>query len=523
MFPFLTVIGLGLAVGIFTASKMNLWGDVEPELFARPAPKPLHEVAMGATGSGKSVYIERRTMEAAVPGDRFIMLGDPHGNLADKCLSSLLAEGLEDRIIYDKLSFGEVVPGYEFFRRSTATDELTRMNEDRLNLDTFLDILIRDQDTGELGPLKGKWARAACRCWVSQQTPLPLSWLPYALQVKSDRFRTMIDNCIDENTAFELKRMEQYSSPHLVDRELDPARRLLEIIDTPSFLARSSVEPFDLRQAMIDKKILILSGGGAVSPEAIRLMLATLATNVTRTAERHFDETGESLFSLIIQDECNAFSLVRNPEILLMAQCRKWGVEWLLSFQHFDMDEEITNGLLQNCRRQTYFRQGSAKSARIAADQIATRMLDPHKILEIEKRTRAMPIGYESKPTESVSISKDANGERKTTTKGASTRTVYDYVEEEQKRYQNLNDQVAMTAKKLMTLPVGHMLQCDDEIVTTEAQYVLPWESSWTPGTTSQAISRIRSRPLYQKPNLLSSQKQQAKGGAAARRRSEIV
>jgi len=299
-----------------------------------------NEVVAGMTGSGKSEYLKGRIVEAARGRDCLVYVADGAGEVADAVRDEVVALRRENDLIYDKIERTDVVVGVETLKRSNAFDYAVRQAENDLHLQTFLDIIVRDQNIGEMGPLKGKYLRLAVRCWQYQASPKALDWLPWALTVRSPKFEEMVADCEDSQTAFELGRLKSYTSIQQLDSLLEPSRRALDgLFSSAAFVARVSVHPLDLHWAMSNHKVFIHSGGGSVSHAAFRQIVCSTAINLTRTAQAHVERTGKRLPVKIFLDECNAFGLIREMETRLMAQCRKWGVSWTTAWQHLDIDQ----------------------------------------------------------------------------------------------------------------------------------------------------------------------------------------
>lgn len=506
------------------AIKGNGW-DVEKTdtwtVEKRSEAPPQHCFCQAATRMGKSKYLQRRAMWKAKRGD-FVLYQCPHFAGGYEFLGQCLAEGFEDRIIFDDLSYNEKVPGYDFFPRSKHPNLIDRISENRVHASHFIDVLCREQAIDMMGPLKGQYARNACNLWANQQEPLPLSWLPFGLQPMTPEFMQMVANCTDERTVRELLELKQFKSPQYLDEKLSPARRFFDpVFESVAFLGRGMVAAMNTRQAMNDGMIWIQVANGKVAKPAVRQTMVCTALSVVHAAEEHFAETGEPLPAEISQDECNAFNLIAGLEVELNAQCLKWGVERSMCFQHLNMEESVINGLLQNCELQVFFRQGSKIAARLAAEQLATRLLDSNKILDIEERDRTINDGFEEYDTTTTNETKDEEGNTRTgITKGKGWRPINKRITDQIIRRQGFFEQVMDFERTLMTLPVGWRLWTNGTYTTPEPEYLYMLEESWfTKEEMDEAIARIRSKPPFQKPTFGSS-RPTGRGGASQKRKN---
>src|ERR1700733_11100136 len=95
-------LSLGCVLGVFWFDRSNLWAFKPVEWETEPhRERPVHCTVQGASGSGKSVLLLRKFIEAARHNDSFCFLADPHGALAKEACKKLIEEGFEDRILWD--------------------------------------------------------------------------------------------------------------------------------------------------------------------------------------------------------------------------------------------------------------------------------------------------------------------------------------------------------------------------------------------------------------------------------------
>src|SRR5207237_5401816 len=136
--------------------------------------------------------------------------------------------------------------------------------------------------------------------------------------------------------------------------------------------------------------------------------------------------------------------LIGVQESRALSEAGKWGLEFRILIQNpFSFPtEEVRNNVLQNCWRHEWFRQGSPEAARLAAEDIATPLLNPLKVHHTEYRIRATDAGYERIPTTSRSEHVDPGGHTSRSTSWATVlRQRRKEVKERYDRYTALQDQ----------------------------------------------------------------------------------
>ncbi len=463
---------------------------------------------------------------AAEKNDRSILFQDPHGEAAWDVLALLLERGMEDRIIFDELSYNERVLGYDFFPRSTHDDPLARANQNQIRLDAFTDILYRSREDKTVGVLTGQWLKNSAGLWLNQSEPLPLSWLPDTLRIHTREFQYMLERCTDRTILKEFTDLLGVGSPKVIAEMLYPTKRLYDpLFSSPPFLARISVPAFDLTQAILDKKIIIQCAGGEVADTAVTQIMGSTSVNVKRLAQAYYGRTQQELPIEIYVDEANSFNLAGNTEKKIWPQSIKWGVTDRLIVQHLTFEPDVITALLQNFADQYYFPQSSAEAAELAAEQLAIAALDHDRVLSIDERERVIVDQYEAEETKTTSESHGHDGETRTSvTKGHTYRPKPRKVTDVTKRYESLSDQILMKQSEIMRLKVGHMhfkkTVGHETFVSEKPEPVVMLEAPClTKDDIQAALQRIRSQPIYQKPDLNRGNldTRQAKGDAADR------
>jgi len=212
---------------------------------------------------------------------------------------------------------------------------------------------------------------------------------------------------------------------------------------------------FDFDRFLDERGILILDGSsrGNLSRDAAAIMMGAIVLRVIR----HCRTGARSRVVLVLDEAVNA-NLIGLHESQALSEAGKWGLQFHMLVQDplSFPTPEIRSNVLQNCGRHEWFRQGSPEAARLAAEDIATPLLDPLQVHHTEYRVREAEAGYDRIRTTSTSTWHDPSGH---TGKGTSWSTVLRArrraVKDAQDRYTALNDQVLLIQKEMMRLRPG--------------------------------------------------------------------
>lgn len=438
-----------------------------------PAPPITHTLVCGASRSGKSEAELSRLAHIARRGDCAIVLLDPPGTLAAKLLLHLHALGLDTRVLYDRLADTDRVPGYDWLLPSLHSDPLQREAENDERIREFVSILLRRREIHDPAktPVIEEGLLSALQLYISQDVPSPLPWLAEVFDRGSALREHLLTHCTDPRL---VRKFQEYASlsPTARRTEVAPAERILRAVCTsPAFRVRSGGATFDLGQFLDGKGILILDGGsrGNLSQDAATLMMGAIILRVIQHCR-----TGSKSKVVLVLDEAVSARLIGIYESQALSTAGKWGLEFHILVQDpFGFpSEEIKSNVLQNCWRHEWFRQGSPEAARLAAEDIATPLLDPLKVHYTEQRIRMTDAGFQRLQTPSRSEWIDPRGER---TRSRGWHTVFwprrNEIKDTQDRYTTLTDQILLMQKELMVLKPGErFVRCDR--VTSTPEYV---------------------------------------------------
>lgn len=467
----------------------------------------LHTLVCGATRSGKSEAELTRLVPLAKANDCAIVLLDPPGTLASKFLLHLHMQGLTGRLLYDRLADTDRVPGYDWLLASNHPDPLQRAAENDERLREFAAVLLRRRGIQDLArnPLIEEWLLAALRLYVHQKTPVPLPWLADVFDLRSEIRSRLLQNCTEPLL---VRKFQEYAglSPTVRRTDTGPAERILQAVcGSPAFRARSGGATFDVARFLDGHGILILDGSshGNLSRDAASVMMGAVILRVIQ----HGRTGGKSRVVLVLDEAVNA-GLVGLHESQALAEAGKWGLEFHILVQNplgFP-SPEIQQNVLQNCWRHEWFRQGSPEAARLAAEDIATPLLDPLRVHHTEYRTRTVDAGYDKIHLSSHSERTDTKGRTTghTTTWSSVLWPRRKEVKDSQDRYTALADQILLVQKELMRLRPGERFVRETES-TLAPEYVpllpVPWgvlgrDRRRLPGGKANVLAESRVRAI---------------------------
>jgi hypothetical protein len=479
-----------------------------------------HTFVCGATRSGKSEAELSRLVPLARGNGCAIVLMDPPGTLAKKFLLHLDALGLTRRVLYDRLADTDCVPGYDWLIPSQNPDPLQRQAENDERAREFAAVLLRRRGIRDVAskPLIEETVLSAIRVFLHQATACPLPWLADVFDPHAEARLQLLRNCTEPEL---VRKFRDFAALSITARrtETAPAERALRaVLGSPAFRARSGSATFDVGHFLDGRGILILDGSSAgnLSRDAASVMMGAVILRVIQHCR-----TGAKGRVVLVLDEAMNANLLGLYESQALAEAGKWGLEVHVIVQDpFGFPSpEVRSNVMQNCWRHEWFRQGSPDAARLAAEDIATPLLDPLKVHHAEERVRTVDTGFDRITTISRSESVDPQGH----SRGRSTswQTVLwprrKEIRSTQDRYVALADQALLMQKELMLLLRGYRFVRDDT-VTRVPEYVPMLPRPWAPtGIHDQGIGRattdrladvmfrrtlatLRNRSLYRTP-----------------------
>ena len=403
---------------------------------------------IGATRSGKTMAAARDVYLCA--GHCAHVVLDPPGTLVDAVLPPLIADGHKKRILHENVADLDKTLGFEFLSYPSSKEWIEKQRERDLYIDEFTATALwrRGMDNPWEHPWIDEYCRLACRTYLTQKVKLPLFLLPYALKPGCDQFTTFLVNTLDKDVRYELRKLD---SNRRDQEQAKPSERILtSMLHSPALMARCQIT-FDLEKALLDRKIILLSGRGEISETAKRDIFGCVIRKVSQTVRRYFARTGKPLIVRIVIDEALNSRLISTFEIRDLLEGQKMGLSYDILTQVTMDNKEIMNGIYQGCNRLELFRHGSDLLAEEGARQVGVPILDPYSVHHTDEHIRQFVAGFERVWRESYTDHED----NRSTTQSEKERPVYGERKEETDHYWQLKDQLMMVRQSLRTLDVG--------------------------------------------------------------------
>ena len=329
--------------------------------------RPGNTICIGSTRSGKSMAAVRAIVAAAESGWAVLAI-DPHNrSLVWNALVQLLARGHEHRILYDSLSEFSRVPGYGGIRPSTARSALQRVSENEELCDQYADLFSRGQKSLADSPLKYEGTRLATQLLVNQQPVRPDAYFRYAFETKHRKFLKLLHGCTHPDIRYEFQKMaEGVVRPSIYAS----SRRMINMtVGSTAYLARSR-STLDLATFFNRRGLLLVEGGGAgVSEDSKRTIMGAL---ILRTIQFIRARRKSSPRLLLVVDEATNAGLLSEAghEVRAMAECQKYGLDFLVLVQQPSFSKAIADQLFSNCRRHEWFYNANHAVCKQAASDL---------------------------------------------------------------------------------------------------------------------------------------------------------
>lgn len=486
-------------------------------------------LVVGGSGSGKSTAVIKDIMEVVenTRDPHAIVLMDGHGSTAKALMLQLINRGHAHRVLYDKLSeFDRILAGFNL-EQSTDPNPFRRESENTKRIMALMNLIWRASQRAEdifTMPALSEQVDLALRLMMFQQTPVPLSYLPFALRFTHPLCQQLVANCTDEEVVerwVELQRLAKRNSDNLLEQKSGPLKRLIRTtFGLPQFRERCDGH-FNIGQALLDKKIIILDGSddGTVSRQAVTAVFGAMNLQISQFLSKNFTQTGKPCPVLVVLEEVAAYNLI-GPfvEIPMLLEDRKKGYAgWLLSQHCRFLDPEVIQAVLSCTPRHDWFNPMDATLAKEAGEDIAYGRLNPHRIKHVHEGEERLVV-VDVVATKRKGTSKGPSGTTETETDIA--QPIYDRQRDKREELMSYSEQLMDAARQLMGMPVGYRMVRTRTHTSTEPEYVEmlpePWPAEQYPWRDPEgkihtlaekklrdAIAKSQERPEFKTPVFL--------------------
>ncbi len=351
------------------------------------AERSAHMHIIGSSGSGKSKFLEW-LMRGDIQRRQGFCLIDPHGTLYDAVLNYCAHHVSNREIIPLNLSQPNHVVSFNPFQRSGADIAVQVDRRIQATMHAW-NVPSTDQT-----PTLERTLRLIYTVMLEQNISLP------QIQHLIDWQAGAIRGHLIEQLASPLIRSEWQELHKLTRREwreeiLSAKNRLFRFLTSP-MLCRFMGLPgrtINLQAVMERGAILLvnLAPSDYLSEENGRVFGALLVNEFFEAARRRTATTAQGIapYFLYIDEFQNFVSLDMAD---MLDQLRKFGLFLTLAHQRFgQIDENITDAVLANCRIKAVFGGLPVPSARLMAEEIFIGKLDPLKIKVSIYQTKFWP------------------------------------------------------------------------------------------------------------------------------------
>lgn len=337
-----------------------------------------HHHVIGASGSGKSKFLEQMMRADLRAGQGFCLI-DPHGTLYADVLKYCAYRVLNREIILLDLSQPEQIVGFNFFTKETGDTSVQVDNLINATLHAW------DAKNTDATPTLERVLKLIYTTLIDADLTLPQVSLLLDFSAKEIR-NELIDQIENDLIRREWQELSNLTKARdFRDEILSAKNRLFRFLTSKTLMRFLGVEgkTVDLFEAMNEQKIVLvnLARSDNLSGENARVFGSLLVNQFFQAAlKRKKDAAGRDPqpYYLYLDEFQNFVSL---DLCNMLDEVRKFGLFLILSHQRFgQLNEDIEDAVLTNCRIKTVFGGLRTDDARRMAEELFIGKLDPKKI-----------------------------------------------------------------------------------------------------------------------------------------------
>lgn len=353
-----------------------------------PEEREAHMHIIGSSGSGKSKFLEQMIREDLKNNQGFCLI-DPHGTLYKEVLDYASHKVLKREIVLLDLSQPEFVIGFNPFQK--AKDGDVSVQVDRRIRATMHAWGVENAD-------QTPTLERTLRLIFTTLLELNLSFqeAQYLIDFNSGELRAqLVQKITSPLIRREWEELEQLKAKDWRSEVLSAKNRLFRLL-TSQTLARffaAKASSIDLGEIIEQGKILLvnLAPSDHLSDENGRIFGSLLVNEFFEVARRRTAFPGKSLKPYYLYlDEFQTF--VGMDVAAMLDQVRKYKLFTVLAHQRFgQLDEDLKDAVLTNCRIKAVFGGLPVEAARMMAQELFIGKLDPMRIKVAIYQTKFWP------------------------------------------------------------------------------------------------------------------------------------
>jgi len=348
-----------------------------------------HSYIVGASGTGKSKSMEWR-MRGDLRNDQGFCLLDPHGTLYDAVADYAAHHVLDREIILLNVSKPDAVIGFNPFRKASGGDISVQV--DRRLSSTLHAWGVANADAT---PTLERTLRLVYT--VMLECGLGLPQASHLIDFNSGEIRRhLIEELHAPLIQREWRELQNLRAKEWRDETLSAKNRLFRLL-TSTALSRFMGLPersIDLQGIMDQGKVLLvnLAPSDQLSHENARVFGALLINEFFECAKRRekLPNGCDPVPYYLYMDEFGDFVSLDSAKML--DEVRKFGLFTVLAHQRFgQLDENMIDAVLTNCKIKAVFGGLPYESARLMAQELFVGDLDPMRKKLVIEQTKFWP------------------------------------------------------------------------------------------------------------------------------------
>lgn len=354
-----------------------------------PTERKIHTHVIGSSGSGKSKFLEWM-MRGDLRNRQGFCLLDPHGTLYNDVAAYAAHHVLDRELVLLNLSQPDAVIGFNPFRRAADADISVQV--DRRLSSTFHAWGVANADAT---PTLERTLRLVYTVMLEHNLGLPQA--AHLIDFNAGDVRGhLIEQLQTPLVQREWRELQNLKAKDWRDETLSAKNRLFRLL-TSNALSRFMGLPgrsINLQEAMDQGKVILvnLAPSDQLSHENARVFGSLLINEFFECALRRQKQPGgdnPKPYYLYLDEFADFVSL---DIAAMLDQVRKFGLFMVLAHQRFgQLDENLIDAVLTNCRIKAVFGGLPYESAKLMAQELFIGEMDPKKIKAAIYQTKFWP------------------------------------------------------------------------------------------------------------------------------------